>query len=525
MTAPTDGSPLRTPIFRAIWSANMCSNLGLMVQAVGASWMMTELGGSPQMIALVQTAASLPTMLLALVAGAVADSYNRRNVMLAANGFMMATALVMALCAWSKILSPSSLLAFTFLLGCGSALHNPAWQALVGEILPRSALSSASALNSIGFNVARSLGPAIGGLIVSLGGALAAFFVNAMSYTGLLAVLVRWRPKASPDSLPREKFVPAMGAGVRYVTLSPMLMRLMCRALLFGLAASVLPATMPLIARDLVKGGAMTYGILLASYGAGGMIGALGSAYLRRLMAAEAVAAFSAICLAMAAALVSLASYLPIILMAHMMAGAGYVVAFSTYNVSVQLSAPRWVAARALALYQMAAFAGIALGSFLFGTIASEMNIVTALRAAAVLQIASVVAGMRWPIVVNENQDLSAAEWAPPQDSPVGEAIHGPITVQIDYEVRHEDRDAFLTIMNERGRIRRRDGARRWMLLRSLSAPGHWTEKYEVANWEEYLRHNRRRTNEDRSNFQSIRMLTVGVSPPIVKYFEVQTFG
>ncbi|MGH6781717.1 MAG: MFS transporter, partial [Sphingomonadaceae bacterium] len=253
-------SPLSVEIFRAVWIASMASNFGGLIQSVGASWLMTSLAKSPALVALVQSSTTLPIMLLSLWAGAVADNLDRRIVMLCAQGFMLAVSLVLALCAWTGVLTPWLLLGFTFLIGCGTAVNGPAWQASVGDMVPRPVLPSAVAYNSMGFNIARSVGPAIGGLIVAAAGPAAAFAVNAVSYIGLIVVLARWRPERPPRLLPRETLGIAMAAGVRYVAMSPTLRTVMLRASLFGIAASAVPALMPLVARDLITGGPLTYG-------------------------------------------------------------------------------------------------------------------------------------------------------------------------------------------------------------------------------------------------------------------------
>ena len=270
-------SPLTVPIFRDVWVANLVSNFGGLIQSVGASWMMVSLASSPQLVALVQTSATLPIMLLSLWAGAVADNLDRRLVMLCAQSFMLIVSVTLAACAWLGVLSPWVLLGFTFLIGCGAAFNGPAWQASVGDMVPRPALPGAIALNAMGMNIARSVGPAIGGLIVAAAGAASAFLFNAVSYVGLIVVLARWRPVTPPRLLPRERLGVAMGAGLRYVAMSPNLRVVMLRAGLFGLAASAVPALMPLVARDLMGGGALTYGVLLGGFGMGAVGGALAS--------------------------------------------------------------------------------------------------------------------------------------------------------------------------------------------------------------------------------------------------------
>lgn len=520
----THSSPLSIPIFRAIWIASMASNFGGLIQSVGASWMMTSLAASPQMIALVQASTTLPIMLLSLWAGAVADNLDRRRVMLAAQGFMLLVSVGLAVCAWAGWLSPWLLLSFTFLIGCGTAINGPAWQASVGDMVPRSVLPSAVALNSMGFNIARSVGPALGGAIVAIAGAAAAFLTNSLSYIGLIAVLARWKPDYAPRLLPRETLGLAMAAGIRYVRMSPSLRTVLIRAALFGVAVSAVPAMMPLIARDLVTGGPLTYGALLGAFGAGAVMGALGSVRLRRRWSPERLVRVAASALAAGAAVAAISPYLPLTIAALVLAGAGWVAALSTFNVSVQMAAPRWVVARALALYQMAAFGGMTAGSWLFGSVAEGRGVATALLTAAAVQLLSVVAGFRLPLRDIETGNLDPRGWEAPDTQVPVEARSGPVVVTIDYRIAPGDVVTFLGVMNERRRIRRRDGAHHWALLRDLNDPELWIERYHVSTWLEYIRHNQRRTEADRANSETLLALHRGEGQPRVhRMIERQT--
>ncbi len=502
----------------------MASNFGGLIQSVGASWMMTSLASSPQMIALVQASTTLPIMLLSLWAGAVADNLDRRRVMLAAQGFMLAVSIALAVCAWRGLLSPWLLLSFTFLIGCGTAINGPAWQASVGDMVPRTVLPSAVALNSMGFNIARSMGPAIGGAIVAAAGAAAAFLTNALSYVGLIAVLARWRPERPPRMLPRETLGIAMAAGLRYVRMSPSIRTVLIRAALFGVAASAVPAMMPLIARDLVTGGPLTYGALLGAFGMGAVAGAVGSVRLRRRWPTERVVRVAAAALATGAAVAAISPFLPLTLIALLLAGAGWVLALSTFNVTVQMAAPRWVVARALALYQMAAFGGMTIGSWLFGSIADDHGVATALFAAAGVQLLSIVAGFRLPLPDIETANLDPRGWETPDTSVPVEPRSGPVVVTIDYRIAPADIVAFLNVMAERRRIRRRDGAHHWALLRDLNDPDLWIERYHVSTWLDYIRHNQRRTLADHANSEALLALHRGDGPPRVhRMIERQT--
>jgi MFS family permease len=521
--SPPPSSPFALPIFRAVWFSSMASNFGGLIQSVGASWMMTSLGGSPQMIALVQASTSLPIMLLSLWAGAVADNLDRRKVMLAAQAFMLLVSVVLAIGAWAGLLTPWALLGFTFLIGCGTAFNGPAWQASVGDMVPRSALPSAVALNSMGFNIARSAGPAIGGVIVAVAGAAAAFLTNAISYVGLIVVLARWQPDRPPRLLPRERLGVAMVAGLRYVAMSPQIVVVLFRAMLFGLAASAVPALMPLVARDVIAGGPLTYGILLGGFGIGAVGGALISGKLRQRVSTEAIIRLATLAMTLGAAGTAASRLLPLTIFALMLAGAGWVLALATFNVSVQMASPRWVVARALAVYQMTAFGGLAVGSWIFGIIADHHGPVDALYIAAALQFVGALAGLFWPFPSISDANLDPQDlWREPDTAVPVEPRSGPIVITIEHRVLPANIVAFLAAMGERRRIRRRDGARGWRLLRDLGEPDLWIERYHVPTWLDYVRHNQRRTRADAANSEMIHGLHES-EPVVHRRIERQT--
>lgn len=523
MTAEPD-TPFRLPLFRAVWIASLCSNFGGLIQAVGASWMMIDLGASPRMIALVQASTSLPIMLLSLWAGAIADNLDRRRVLLAAQSFMLVTSAALAIGTWLGLVTPWLLLVFTFLIGCGTAINGPAWQASVGDMVPRAALPGAVAYNSMGFNIARSLGPAIGGAIVAAAGAAAAFSVNAVSYVGLIVVLKRWQPGLPPRKLPRERLGVAIVAGVRYVRLSPHIRVVLVRAALFGLAASALQALMPLVARDLIGGGPLVFGVLLGAFGVGAVGGALLSRELRRRLSTEAIVRVASLALATGAAVTSM-GWLPFALPGLAAAGAGWVLALSTFNVSVQMASPRWVVARAIAMYQMAAFGGMAAGSWLFGSIASHEGVATALLVAAGLQLLSVLAGFVWRLPAISQLNLDPWDsWVEPQTAIAVEARSGPIVITVEHRIAEENITAFLGVMHERRRIRRRDGARDWALSRDLAEPTLWVERFDFATWLDYVRHNARRTFADTANSEALHGLWIeGTEAVVHRRIERQT--
>jgi MFS family permease len=515
---PTALSPLRYPVFRSVWFASLLSNFGALIQSVGAAWLMMSIARSADMVALVQTSIALPVMLLSLPAGALADNRDRRLVMLGTQVFMLVVSVVLAIVAWRGSMAPWLLLMFTFLIGCGSAFNAPAWQASVRDMVPREELPGAVALNSVGFNIARSVGPAVGGAIVAAAGAAAAFAVNAASYVALIAVLARWRPARAPDILPREALWAAMGAGVRYVSMSPAIRNVLLRSTIFGLGASGLVALMPLVARDRLGGGPLVYGLMLGAFGIGAVAGAIAAARLRRVCSTETIVRASCVAFAVAAAASGFSARLPATLAALLLAGAGWVLALATFNVAVQLSAPRWVVARALALYQMAAFGGIAGGSWLSGVLAHREGLVVSLLACAATLVACALWGIRRPLAQSEELDLDPLrQWQEPQTAVPVVPQTGPVVITIEYLIRKQDQAPFLAAMSERSRIRRRDGALNWRLLRDLSDPELWIERYETPTWLDYLRLNSRMTRNDAVIPASLRALHRGPDAPRVR--------
>lgn len=523
--SPPAPSPFSVPTFRAIWMASLASNFGGLIQSVGAAWMMISLSASPMLIALVPAATTLPIMLLSLWAGAVADNLDRRKVMIACQSWMLIVSALLAVTAWAGWMTPWLLLAFTFALGCATAINGPAWQASVGDMVPRAILPSAVAMNSMGFNLARSVGPALGGVIVATAGAAAAFLTNAVSYVGLLVVLFRWEPELPPKILPRERLALAMRAGVRYVAMSPNIQMVLLRAAVFGIGASAVSALMPLVARDILGGGALTFGLTSGAFGVGAVTGALSTRYLRARLSVEHIVRYAAVMLALGTAITGASSWLGLALLGYLLAGFGWVTALSTFNVSVQMSAPRWVVARSVSLYQMSAFGGMAIGAWLFGWLAESQGVVEALYASAAVQFVAALIGIMRPLpqIGDDNLDLQN-RWREPDTAVPVEPRSGPVVVTIEYRIPAGSVVPFLTAMSERRRIRRRDGAHGWSLMRDLSDPELWIERYHVSTWLDYVRHNQRRTVADIANSDAIWALHTGPVPPVVhRMLERQT--
>ncbi len=518
-------APLRHANFRTLWTANMISNLGGIIQGIGAGWLMTTITDSKSMVALVQAAATLPIMLFSLPAGALADNFDRRTIMIVAQSLMMAASVALAVFTYQGWLTPVSLLLLTFAIDSGTALNNPSWQASLGDVVPREDVPSAVTLNSVGFNLMRSIGPAIGGIIVAAAGAAAAFVVNAASYVALIVALVRWKPPVAAGRLPRESFGSAVAAGLRYTAMSPNLVAVLFRGALFGLAAVSILALMPVIAAGPLGGSAFTYGTLLGCFGIGAIAGGSLNGRVRERLSNEAIVRWA--CVGFAASCVALA-FSRQIWLSHLLlmpAGACWVLSFSLFNVTVQLSTPRWVVGRALALYQTATFGGMAAGSWLWGEIAEVWGVDMALTGSALALVLAALAGMRYRLPEFSDLNLDPAdEFREPRLRLDLKARSGPVMIMVDFTIAQEDVPAFLGAMTDRRRIRLRDGARQWVLLRDLENPEIWTESYHVPTWVEYLRHHQRRTQADSEVSQRLLKLHRGPEAPRVhRMIERQT--
>ncbi|AGB44437.1 MFS transporter [Mesorhizobium sp. B2-7-3] len=511
-------APFRHGIFRAVWGASLVSNFGGLIQGVGAAWMMTTIATSPYQVALVQASTTLPIMLFALVAGAIADSFDRRKVMLVAQTFMLVVSVLLTAFTYLDLITPWTLLAFTFLIDSGTALNSPSWQASVGDIVPRNKVPAAVALNSMGFNLTRSVGPAIGGIIVAAAGAAAAFAANAVSYVGLIVVLARWKPDLPASTLPRESLGAAMGAGLRYVAMSPNIGKVLVRGAAFGFSAGAVLALLPLVARDVVKGDALTYGIMLGAFGIGAVGGALISVRLRQLLSSETMVRCAFAGFAACAFNAAVSQHAWQTSLGLLVGGACWVIALSHFNVTVQMATPRWVVGRVLSVYQTATFGGIALGSWIWGVVADAHGAETALIAAAIAMLAGGAIGLVLPLPQQQVLNLDPLNrFKEPHLALDLKPRSGPIAIMIEYIIRHEDEAEFLATMAERGRIRRRDGARNWTLARDLENPSIWIEHYHTPTWLEYVRHNGRITQADAMVGERLRALHSGNEPPRVR--------
>ena len=517
-------APLARPLFRDRWLASIVSNLGSWMQDTAGTWLMTALTASPLLIALMQTAASLPVLMLGLPAGATADIFDRRKLLIFWQAWMLGTVALLSVLTLSGVIGPWTLLCLTFLLNVGSAMNNPAWQAIVPELVPRAELPEAIALNSAGFNLARAVGTALGGLAMAFfhsisTGAGSVFLFNSASFLAVIWVLYAWhRTPLFKSALPAERVFGSMRAGVRYVRHSPELQSVLLRVVLFASFASSVWALLAVVARVELHLGAVGFGALNGCLGAGAVLGAAAMPNVRRRVGAETVAAVCTVVFASTMLVLAFTQSLPLIVLWLILAGGAWTSNMSTMNTAVQLSVPAWVQARALGTYQMVFAGGMALGSALWGVLAEHLSARVALASAAVGILLTLPVIRRLPLMRGTLPDLTpfAPNLAAPQVVVELDPEVGPVLITIEYRIGPEDLDEFTHAIHQLRRIRMRDGAVRWGVFQDLSNPERLVENFVCASWLDFLRARERMTAADRVVRDHLKRLHQGPGEPQV---------
>jgi MFS family permease len=516
-------APLRQSLFRALWLAAFFSNIGTWIQDVGAAWLMTSLSASPVMIALVRTASALPMFVFALPAGALADVVDRRKLLLFTQMLMLVASALLAAFTFAGLTTPLTLLLLTFALGLGTALNAPAWQATLAELVPRSQIPAAISLNSASINLARSVGPAIGGLLIAAVGPGATFALNALSFCGVIYVLYHWRRLEVPSVLPAERFVGAMRAGIRYVRHAPEVLAVLARSIAFTLPASALLALLPALARFEMGRGPAGYGVLLGFFGAGAVLAVTLLPRARRTLSAERIVTIAFWSFAIALFVLAWAPLLALVDVAVFVAGGAWLTLLSTFNSSIQAVVPSWVRGRALAVSIFVFFGCMALGATVWGYVANAYGLAVAFGAAGVGLLIGLAATYRLRVVKGEALDLSPSVYWPAPNIVKEFASHeGPVVVTVEYVVDPEQVRHFRRVMRRIRRIRRRDGAMSWGLLANIERPNHYTETFVVESWLEHLRQHERVTVADRALLEKARAFHVDKEPPRVTHYMVE---
>lgn len=524
-------APLKIPLFRDRWVASTVSSVGTWMQDTAGTWLMTALTTSPLLIALMQTAASLPVLLLGLLAGATADIFDRRRLLIFWQCWMLGSVAVLAILTFLGHISPWALLAFTFLLNIGSAMNNPAWQAIIPELVPRELIPETVSLNAASNNLARATGPALGGLMVAAfartsTGAASVFLLNAISFAGVIWVLVHWRRvPLFKSALPSERIAGSIRSGLRYVRYSPSLQSSLVRAFTYTFFVSAIWSLLAVVARRDLNQGALGYGILNGSLGSGAVVAAVLLPRVRRRLSADKIIALSTFYNVLTLLLLAYCRLPSVIIPTLVLSGFAWTSTMSTLNVSVQLAVPAWVQARALGTYLMTFQGGLALGSILWGSLAEHFSTSTSLATSAAGFGLSFLFVRRFHILAGPLPDFTPYQWTRPapelhlSGDPVDDpSILGPVRISVRYRIPQESYAEFTRAAHELRGVRLRDGAIRWGIYRDATNPEHLNETFIMESWLDYLRSRERVTAADRIIRDRVVALHRDAQPPQVSH-------
>jgi MFS family permease len=508
--AASSWSPFRRRVFTVIWIATVVSNIGAWMYNAGAGWLMTSLTADPLVISLVQVATSLPMFLFAMPAGALTDIVDKRKLLIVGETANTLISAIFAALVWFDLVTPNSLLMFMFLIGVGGALTAPAWQAIVPKLVPKEDLAPAVAANSVGFNISRAIGPALGGAVIAALGIAAPFWLNAVTNLGTVGALIWWRsPPTAAGRLPAERFFSALRAGLRHARHNPHLGATLIRAVAFFLFASAYWALLPLVARTRISGGPELYGLLLGAIGAGAVCCAFALPWLKANLGPDRLVMAGTVGTAIALVLFGLARQPLTALLGSIVAGASWIAVLASLNVSAQVALPDWVRGRGLAIFGAVMFAAMTLGSAVWGQVAGTAGLPAAHFAAAAGALLAIPLTWRWKLQTGARVDLAPSmHWASPTVSQIMENDQGPVLVTVEYRIAAADnRDPFLTAVGRLADERGRDGAYGWGIFEDAAHPGVFLEVFSVESWLEHLRQHERVTNADRVLQDDIRRL------------------
>jgi MFS family permease len=520
-------SPLRRPLFRDRWIAALLSNTGSWMQDTAATWLMTALTTSPFLIALMQTAASLPVLLLGLPAGAIADILDRRRLLIFWQFWMLVAAVLLSAISLAGWIGPWTLLGLTLLLSIGAAMNNPAWQAIVPELVPRSELAEAISLNSAGYNLARAVGPALGGLAMAafanafIGGAVV-FFINALSFAFVILMLYQWkRQPLYTSELPAERLLGSMRAGIRYVRHARDIQSVLIRTFLMISCVSAMWALLAVVAQQDLAHGALGYGLLNASIGSGAVLGAVFLPRIRRRVSDDLIVAGASLVFAGTLLVMAFAHHTVLLVLVLVAAGFAWTCTTSCFNIAVQVSVPNWVKARALGTYQMTFHAGMAIGSGAWGWLAEHTSTPIALSVAAAGLVAGLPLSWGFRLTSGAQADLDSAQAkgltrAAPTVLIELEPEDGPLLISVEYRIDPAEVEAFVKAIHDLKTIRLRDGGMRWGLFADAANPARYVETFLVGSWAEYLRQRERLTVSDLGVRDRVQAFQQGTDPPSV---------
>jgi MFS family permease len=510
-------TPFAQRPFLVVWTATVIANIGSWMYNVASGWLMLSLNPSPLMVSMVQVANALPMFLFAVPAGALIDIVDRRRFLIVSESAITLLAALFAALVWSNRISTPSLLGLSFLIAVGSAFTAPAWQAVVGQLVPKAQLPLAVAANSVGINVSRAVGPALGGAVAVALGIGAPFWVNAFSNLAVILALIWWHPpRREPSPLPAESFGSSLRTGIRHALHNPALRSTLVRALAFFFFASAYWALLPLVANGQLHGGPALYGVLLGAIGAAAISASFFLRWLRLTLGANWLLAGASLATGVATALFAAAHRPGVGIIASLLAGAAWISAVSSLNISAQVSLPDWVRGRGLAMYVAVMFGSLTLGSAVWGEVAALAGPATGLLLAAVGTLIAIPLTWRWKVQAAAAVDLSPSRHWPVLDVPPDIAPdQGPLLVTIEYCVDVANRDAFLRAMGAFANERARDGAYDWRLFEDPSANTRYLEIFFTDSLTDHLRQHERVTHADEVLQEIVQRFHIGEGPHV----------
>jgi MFS family permease len=501
--------------FAIIWLATVASNIGAWMYNVASGWLMLSLDSDPFVVSMVQVANSLPMFFFAIPAGALVDIVDSRRFLLLGELAITLLSVLFAILVSRHLVGPANLLALSFLLAVGDALTAPAWQAVVTQLVAKSELSSAIASNSVGINVSRAIGPALGGFIIAAYGLAAPFWIDAFSNVGVIAALIWWRPvQPAGPRLPPESFGNAVVTGLRHARYNPYLRATLIQAAGFFTVASAYWALLPLVVNRQMHGGPTLYGAMLACVGISAVGGAVFLKRLRGAWGADRLLRAATLVTAAATGILAMAAGPMLAVIASLLVGASWIAAVSTLNVSAQLALPDWVRGRGLAMYVTVMFGALTAGSAVWGELATLGGLRVSLFVAAVAAVLVVPVSLRWKLQADSGIDLS-----PSMHWPAPIALHpvaperGPVVVTIEYRIKPSSRDPFLLALSRYANERMRDGGYDWAVFEDPADDGRFLETFRADSWLEHLRQHARVTNTDRTSETAVLAFHIGERP------------
>ncbi|MDQ1424292.1 MAG: hypothetical protein QOD72_1790 [Acidimicrobiaceae bacterium] len=512
--ATSPWAPLRHRVFFMLFIAQLASNVGTLMQNVGSAWLMGDLHASTALVALVQTATFLPVLLIGIPAGALADIVDRRRLILATQAWMMVFAFLLAGLTFAHMVTPGLLLALTFALGLGTAVNGPAWMAIQQDLVPKDDVPQAIALGALTYNVGRAVGPALGGVVITIAGPPWVFMLNAVSFIGVLLVVAVWRPPRRLDRILLESLAGATRAAVRYGANAPVLRGILVRTVVFIFPAAALQALLPTVVRQHLGLGSGGYGVLLGCFGVGAASAAVIRPRVSAIMSADALMTLSTFVIAGALVVTGLVHIAWLVATTLVVAGAAWVLATITLNVAAQIALPWWVRARGLALYLLAITGGLSIGSALWGLVA-EWSLAGSYGLAAMVLVVGAASTRRWRLGNLHALDLSPVSGTDPVVALVPRPADGPVVVTVTYTVPDADMTSFTEAMQIMEAHRRRTGAYQWGLFRDLGEPNRFVEIFHVESWAANLRQHERVTAHFDQQREIVRKYLHSIEAPV----------